>query len=760
MVKQLSSLVIRFEDVVKVVNYLREMTSTIDGESPLLYLSVVEERITQPNRVLSDRLRVDALADLICELITESYEAQLYHLDATRPEIYTRTQALEIIASYRQTSIRLIGLALLYFCHVRAEFDIGYDLFGDTVAMSPRNLRRIKRGSVGFIQQLITRREEQTRKRLHLRLLRRALPHMGSNVLFGRDAAMNDALRILAKEAHHKLVLFGDRGCGKTAFAEQLAFQYIQQYDVDYVLWVHGSEELNESTIRHRLGIDHRTDLAEAVMYYEILVVIDGFLQDTGEIMRLIPHARYILICNSLNFIINDAAVLHLTPLSNTDIERVGRLYANKYLGAGYDIGDDFLNYMVRQAAGNPQAIKLMLKSYFEASATAESSQNDEDVALMCLFFTREHFIEQGKIKYFWGGLIPDDIWPRLTHRIEHVIFEQKRFIKLKTGEEARLRAYSGGFVPDRIRHQITTGLIIQPEIGLYVVHTILKERGKLDPAWAHTLIELEATLSDHTLWFECLQAIYQQRRLFSNDEHALSKLCVALSVCCRHSGQPEQGLDLLADVHSFEALLERVQCHRYMGNYETAFDIMESAHIDRDSLSRQQRDLFSLTYAQLLIDIRDGERAISHLHDCSTETRQSALFELIHAEASGLLMGSETIVSFDGAVNRWPISSDDTRITLHLNFMRGCLAYSSNTALAARYFLVALQIAQSQPRTNRIIIGRCLSNIGACYVRQEEISMAYRYLQQAEQTQIETGDKLGLMYTSRNIELMNKCIA
>lgn len=756
MVKPLSSLVIRFEDVVKVVNYLREMTSTIDADSPLLYLNIVEENINRANRVLSDRLRVDALTDLICELITEAYEAQLYHLNTTHPEIYTRKQALKIIASYRQTSVRLIGLSLLYFCHVRAEFDIGYDLFGDTVAMSPRNLRRIKRGSVGFIQQLLTKREEQTRSRLQMHLLRRALPHMGSNVLFGRDEALNIGLCILTQEDSN-LILHGDRGCGKSVFAEQLAFQYIQQESVDAVLWLNGEDEITEACIRHELGIDHQSTIEQATAHHDILVVIDDYRGGMEDIMRLMPHARYIFICNSLDFILNDMSYLHLSPLDDANIERVGRLYANKYIGGGYDIGDDFLAYMVKQAAGNPQAIKTMLKAYFETSPADQTPQHDVDLALLCLSFTREHFIEQGKLKYFWGELIPESVWPHLTHHTEDIVFEQKRFIKLRAGETARLRARAGGFIPDAVHHQISDGLLIQPETGLYVVHAILKERGKFDPAWLRILIELEATLSHHVLWFDCLQAIYQQRRLFNNDRYLSSRLCIALSACYRHNGQPEQGLNMLDDHDTFEALIERVQCYRYMGAYEAAFDAMASIEINAPSPSRQQRDAFLLLYAQMLIDIQDGGRAVECLNACSPEAQQSTLFELMRTEAHNLMADGETTLPSGDVFHHRMASPEDTQINLHLNFMRDRMAYQTDADSAARHFLIALQIAQNQPRENRIIIGRCLSNIGACYIKQKQPFMARRYLQRAEEIQIRSEDKLGLLYTSRNLELLDK---
>src|SRR5262249_1326221 len=142
-----------------------------------------------------------------------------------------------ILEDVRLGTIELASLSFLYFHYVRVDLGISLELFCKASSLEERSLRRYQQYAVKRLTDVLASEEWDVRKQQNKRRLYTELPYATASPLPGRQTLIAD-IKAQIEEGNQHILLTGAPGIGITHLISGLLQEYIDQMQLDRLVWI------------------------------------------------------------------------------------------------------------------------------------------------------------------------------------------------------------------------------------------------------------------------------------------------------------------------------------------------------------------------------------------------------------------------------------------------------------------------------------------------------------------------------------------
>ena len=715
------------EDIKMLLKQHQNTTTTLPKTNLLLYLSIVDDFILEANQTIGDEAREYAINTIVIDIITQEYHKQCDVLaipDEQREDVH---QMLEYVRQGGRKFALLASLIILYFIHARPDSNLSYDELPTLILNSSRNIIRIRTLGIKIIRDCLIEYEIASRRRYLERRLRQSLPNRGYIDVVEREKEL-ETLKNIISESKNTLIL-GVSGVGKSSLIEKVVDYFIAHIQVESViLWLDMRKNTDlEASIRSYFPKISFDVLKHYLAQINTLIIIDYPTPDDIHYLDIhFPLAKIVAISEK---ILHEPHfwhhVYHLKPLNAVHSERFIRHILNRY--PDVVLNDNIISNIVKSSQGIPKHIIASVANYC-SDYVESSSMIDCYLAL-----TKHTWLDVYSLVDFWS---PDvTLETILDHpNVESVMIEGKSYARLRDHVFVQFDEN----LTENIYRSIYRNSLLNSPIFPDVIYGLMQHNLAFDDGWLRYVLDHYSDKVDSwTTWLE--SALAQ-----TDDLSVYSDVAVRLSRYSRWIGQPDKYLNVLEKIKTQSAQLEIVHCLRMSGRYVLAFQHLEKLIASKRASAVKQNELLLLK-AQLYMDVQNFEQAEQLLRQI--EPSEDQAYHFAQAELT-TLMGSH--VAIDDIYRDY--ETGDHMMDSYYHYLIASQNYVDNPKTSLQYFLKGLQIINRQPVANKLIVGRYLSNIGACYVRLGHSHEARTYLQEALNIQRLIGDKLGILYTEKSL--------
>jgi tetratricopeptide (TPR) repeat protein len=756
--------------------------SSTDKRNPLLSLMLVDNFLLDPDLPLSSRSREFALSHILTSIVTSEFIQRLDVYKQTIPPVTnSRETVLAFISGVSEFhSSDLIGWTWLYYRYVAVNHNITTGEFAYLSHIDDRTLRRYQQQAVRQLTDRLMKEEwaiciQQRRRKLYTEL-----PSMGVLSIEGRHSEYEYMLRFFREASPAHLLIVGAAGIGKSALAELLVRNLVQEDLVHTVVWISqpaSSRYVEQYLIERLLPEEAKFTLREYMMIYPVVIILDGFEpdEDSGHLISLLQSliTARIIITSQHSLGLPHMAVMNLTELHEKDAKKL-ILQAIKNANANADNHElsRTTQNIWEVAGGNPLAIHLIAARILLFDNTPLIPDN-----LSTLFDEAyEHLDQDARDAWIALTLLPPQrytfdrliqLWPA------HFSFESlSKLGQIHIVEILPIDA-AGCRLTNSARHYVEMRYKADPSLR-QLINRFLKSVNS-----AHHLLIVESVLSNDWVemdlelrveWVRNWHHYGIQHRhwsiwrllLESYIQESDPDLLVGYAICLRGLGEWtlacrtfEKAVAEFGRVGRFpeqaNALIELSVILRYQGEYTSANALLVRAG---QIASRYRLDgligAISLERTQIWIDLRDQKLAsdmLSHLPENTLRGRMLA--SEIHLLIGNLQQSRAIAYNLLGKLEDNPL--DEARVYTLLG-----RSYELEGDFNHAYEHFSVAYSKLEDREDIFALLRAQTNLGTILMKIENYAAAETLLLEAENTQALLNDRVGLAVTQHNLRLLN----
>ena len=757
---------------------------------PLLGLSLVDERLTDPDAPRGAHLRHFALHTLLVDTITQAYNQQRAVLGL--PPVEASASAAEVVSALgldaQAGSHELLAWSVLYARYVRVDAALQQPELADALSSNVRSVRRYQQHGVRRITEALTAAEWNARRQQRRRRLSIALPSSEPPRLFGRDHDFAALIDLLDHAPRHAVII-GAPGIGKTALVQAFLHKLIVDDRLEAVAWLNDppSADFALSQLRALLvPAEADIDVREFLALRPTAIVLDGvdalwsnaaqldqLLQAWASALVLVTSTRYLPLSQP-------HVVLRVSELGR---QAASALVAHVSAGLHDAEGAPALSELVWEAVGGHPLALALLTRRTELLLTLDAGEVARTVeplfrsayetlsqahrrALYAFAAMPVGLVATHEVLSVWQGLFtPPDVaellrtsW--LTRRsVEAGLVElpqaARQYLHSRLDVDLAAQA-TAVMVLDGLDRALRAG---NPFAAQPAEHILWAQRFPLTPSlrrdWLNRLwredvpaealprwrVMLQNELSRSTVGSAGLKLIYGVclRRLASWEDAA-----AALAGAIADAGRSG---DFLLQA---EALVELATLERYQGGYESALARLGQAEgACRRLNARALLDAIALERAQIAVDSGNADSAEAQLATLPDGLRVLALKAEVRI-MQGDLDEAERLVS--AAYDYLPAADYIAEARLRTILGRAH-QQAGAVARAHEHFLAALtRLEQSDDIFG---LNRARGNVAAVLIELGDLEAAGLLLREAEPEQIVLGDAAGLVATRHNAQIV-----
>jgi tetratricopeptide (TPR) repeat protein len=353
--------------------------SSSDKEVQLLYLSLVDEFLTDPDLPPSSHNREFALSHILTLVIQNEFAHQRAILGVRIPESdQSKEVVFDLIRQDGQSiSAELIGWSWLYHHYVRVDLDIQVQIFCRLLHIEERTLRRYQQYILKRLTSLLITDEWSARKRQHDRRLLAELPRSANfEFLPVRDnlTAYVNNMFDEAKPAH--FYISGSRGIGKTTFVERILHHQINEDNIDQLIWIPipvSVTYIHNYLLERLIYPESKLELREYLLLHRTVIVLDDSELLFNDLTHL--HALLQMLTPAVVFMTASGTYATLPDTIQIDLQEFSEHDAKSYISRIVDsvkyslsINDDLMANIWDHVGGNPLSLQMVVRNlpYFD----------------------------------------------------------------------------------------------------------------------------------------------------------------------------------------------------------------------------------------------------------------------------------------------------------------------------------------------------------------------------------------------------------
>lgn len=783
---------------------------TLRVDHPMRFFLCVLVRLESPHLLSGDVAVQLAVFGQITEIITRQLKkirSQLM-LPAPRPDSTT----LALADDFRPGNTELEAWSVLYHRYVCVDWDLSMQDIAAQVSLDERTLRRRHRLGLTRLTHALVALEQETRRTAARQRLRLALPRSQPPDLVGRDVLLATVQHLLTGgEPPRHVVLHGAPGIGKTAVALAVAHALIDAGWFDDVVWLDmttlpPAPSALCSELVTRLGLPPHDSGPEQVLRgylvsHPVLVILDH----AGQLLENGTHAEGAFsLLDSANLIVTsrnqgpDHMWFYRVTIPELTYEQAFHLLENivrRQTRAHTDWADQF-GAMWQMAGGNPLALKLLLETSYKLPLSVAPIPSPIDTLYQHIWSqltVAERRTWLVALLYhqttmpFEGAQAISGLDAHTTVDALDSLTSEALLVVNRDGAVTgyNLQAVAFTFLVDHIQQDLEiaddcparlfieealsrrTELLSQepdPQAALYMLRLArvfvldVETRCRVAHAVASQIMEAGLWSS----WYDEIIDLYDRGCVSPYD----GWINLMAGIAGRWTGQLHSASDYLeralvtlesSSPEHVGALVELAVVYRYRGQWEKAYDLLQTAF---DAATRGQssaetdRCLHEL--GQMSLDMRQPEQALAWLSRLSGWTART--WGIASQANLAMEQYDKALDAADRALEMLPVSHPNRgRILATLGQVHDSL---DDPDSAVQYLLLAVELLDQ----SKDIVGyaRACTNLAVAYLKQQPSRRAvpsadiHRLLTQALRIQEHVGDEIGLAVTRRNLDLFS----
>jgi tetratricopeptide (TPR) repeat protein len=764
------------------LNTLVYTTTDTSDAATLLSLVLIEEYLHDPARPPAKNLREFALKSILCGLIEQTLlqfrtASELPALNAAD----TLSMALkQIQLDSQQNSADLLGWSYLYYRFVRIDMGISHDAYAEYANIETRSLRRYKKYIVTRLAEKLIDAEWTARRRQHQTRLLVVIPTDSHRPLIGREQQLQNAFAMLKDGLATRCYVTGGVGMGKTAFLAMLARLLTEAEMLDYVIWVSSPRTVEDVLNRLAetvLPPHSRLELRDMLVNYRVLLIIDDVAelsQNATDFSALLDFLAPCLVCMASEKHISLKQTVHHIHLDELNKHEVHELV--QFLKADTTIPYSVSESICQEVGGNPQAIHLAVLAHStgnQLTYLADSSSNMYAALFDSLYRAQQQvwiLAAAMKDRQLHTQIIDMGMQQGLFSRddVAHLL---KAFI-IQTGAARDFFTVSQSVQVFALHHRKFQTLI-EP-----LVSVILGKSHELSARILHHFClqllrnavpifgNLRMLEIIHAGWManEQLHHLNEWEAVFNKYQAIVAEnyeISLAHAVCLRQLNQLEAAQRILETLiaktgkhgnFSTQAfvLLELAILYRKQGQYTVAQECLtRSKEIEQQYPDKSLYARIIVEYAQIEIERQRPIEALKWLEQMETTGLNT---KLMKAEVLFLLsrlkecqhVAYQTLPDLQNA-------HDFVRLVSLYTMLARSYQQQGDAEKATDCYNAALSYAEQQADT--YAIARLKSNLATVLIHQNDVVAAEQLLIEAEETQRNIPDKIGLEVTHHNLQ-------
>lgn len=764
-------------------------TSTQRPREPLEALALVDEFMANPDLPSMESGRSFAIRHILTDLLGNQYRQIRGGAALPLPPIDTSKKIAEqaITEDARQRNTELISWSVLYHRYVRVDLGLHPAALAELISTDERTVRRYQNHAVVRLTDHLTEMEWAARiRQRRLRLFSR-LPLSDLPELIGRQDQLRRAARWLAGDMPRHILLTGVPGIGKTAFAQHVVREQIDQGVIDQLVWIETPESVQyvRQYLHQVLLFETGLALKDYVQLVRLTVVIDeaGFLdeKELDTLLRDLSQSVVFVISQRFLPLINN---IHHIPLEELQRDEAAALLRHRFTAErsqNSDESDDqpALDEIYQAVGGNPQALQLAAAhfDFYHSTLTHVILLKDlyerffeslpESTKLICLVFSllpgNGYEIDQLRI------VIPT-ISPSVVESVA-----RNRLLQFSTnGDRFSIAPSFRNFLDELIDSSLPTQSLVQQwldhldwevvlttGIGFALAeHMLFRQRPLVESQrwhnWIQVMLPTALQRREYARW-SLILANYLQR---PNVDDVTAQLGYAM--CIRRLGEWDQAAYFLENVVALcgarglfleqgRAVFEQAVLARQRGQYEQALALLRRA----SGAAERYRDenlgtAVQIERAQIAIDTHDAATALKILNNAPVYERTL----LLRSEAA--LLSSDLRQSRALIEQAIAQAGNDQYVIAKLQAALGRVLFHLREFEAARHYLEASVIVMEQS-DDFASLARARSNLAAVLIRLDDYADAERLLLEAEKVQLALSDQVALTATRHNLDQVRR---
>jgi tetratricopeptide (TPR) repeat protein len=754
-------------------------TSRASQTNALHMLTLVDEFLLNPALPDFENARHFAVNNLLVDLITNEFSHLRHSLNLSRPQPDTTLdeELQRLRQDGRTGSAHLIAWGYLYYRYVRVDLNISPENYASHVQLDTRTVRRHLAKAIEGLTAKLVIEEWKARSRLRKRRLYNALPLIPATRLFGRESALTQAQRA-RKNGFKQFYITGATGTGKTAFARELVRRWIEDSAepvIENVVWITSpaSGQYVIDSLCEKLCPDEASlSLEVCLSQYETLVIMDDIgrlsLGELNEVLATISPADVIFTHDVYHPALSSAVHLPMVELTPNQVtEYVSWLSQIK----GEDYSDD-ASRIYQIVGGNPLAIQLMFDAlHLDPTLTLatasiyelyqrqlEAMSPDLRRAWVLFSWIPEEGLKRNELTSLWNITI-DEIASLLsrqivTGNIDHQIALTdiaRRVIEMAHQNNREIHAI--------IVYELAAfDRILTPthEIRVKVMEQLLSQGfpplpREMEERWLRIMFERQSAKRS-VRWLTLLERRFSQGLLFHLDYlidygrslrqfHRWEKAQFILEHAIVESGKRGEF------IFQAKAMLELAVLFRITGSYEKAKRLLvEALPIAQRYHNFQVYKQIQVELTQIAIDRGDSVAASQFLIDLPEDGK------ILLLKAEALLLAGDVdmgITTVKTALRL--LAADRFHTGIGYNLLGRLYTAKADYHAAKQSLLAAINVLETLHYP--LALGRGWANLAVVYLHEKRFKLAKEFLDRAEKMQIETRDRIGLLYTQHNLK-------
>lgn len=751
------------------------------NENPVEWLVLVEAYLKSADIPAFENRRRFALQEILVALTRTELDTIRQTLGfATTGQQETLEQAQAAIKAAASTgNPQLIGLSLLYYRYIRADFNISASDFSTYSFVDDRTLRRYQGRALDHMRSILIHEETLARQKHHRLLLYRALPSGQSPPhMIGRETALNHAERILRLKPTH-LQITGPPGIGKTRFIQALLHRQIDSNSIDHLVWIsepRSTEHIYQTLYEHLL-VDLQVDLKSYLLTRRVVVVIDGLsgfgspveslaalMAELTDAMVYISHIVYLPLGPDVKHLV-------LGELSRDDLINFVKTARTHEL---IDM-DSYIEHVWRLAGGNPLAIKLAVNNLgnLPLQHPLLGSQGSVHESFLRVFHSLSTEAKYGLavlVLQRSGVFHQDRIWPVgdgamlelvSTGLVNHHVKDNNDIYELANAFQLWCRtAFESDTVPelaavvnDLLAH-VDNQIAEDAYACIGIVESVLLHQwppidSETTLRWIGHTAEIGLEYGHYAVWSHIL----------SEQPELPVEMRLRLAYCWRKLARWDEFGHLIQNIientglsghfdWQGRALYELGAALHQQGLFQQAYKALLRAYEAADRLRIEDlRDKINMELARMSLDEGNTEQAWR----CISLIDQSDVVTLALKAEVALKMRDMTTAY--ASVNAALASCHDETVQHgSLLALLGRIQFQDQqTEQAERQLIKAITILERAE--NPLVLARARCNLAVVWMHmQHDLQEIMPLLQQAQDVQLSLRDRHGLLYTQENL--------
>lgn len=755
---------------------LRYTTSNNTSGISLSSLLLVDNFLTRAD--LSDYRegREYALNHIFTTIIAENYSKLREMLRLSKPQPgENKAQSIERL---EEDSLKnnpdLLAWGYLYFQYVRVDLGITLETHGNVLAINVRTLRRYKNHGIKRLTAELISKERQARIKRKRRVMLGQMPQFVGSPHVGRQDVVEYLCNQLVDETPRRIAISGAQGVGKTRLAQHVASLLIHNVLIDRLAWITVSKDASVDSIlrdiRQRLSIYSISTKADIVSIERpTLIVIDNheyvdFETLWASVAEQFTYA-HVIFAGQIQPIKSDNIIqIELKEFTFSEVADWLEVNTGKKGKVLLDHAESVWNII----GGNPRNLRRTLeddvdfaRTEFEADifrAFVELKPSQKELCCLLAILNQSVNIKlltkwtKADIETLIRINFIDSESNFLSIRMKDFAknYLQKYYISIREIESAFDSVVAGTLQSnygERLSLRIAEDILLSGDWlkSNYerVSETLLPQFWEAGFASEHyaAWVQIFATLDDK------LDA--EQQLNYGIALHAIGSLLDALKVF-------EQVLHRTGMEGTFElqasAVLMICIIHHQLGNYKEALlgihvlDEMPALHNNK-LLYEQSRCVL----AQIAIDRGDYHVAEDLMKTLQQRFGVLSRESLSIAFAVNLYQGKLTKCAEDlPTIMEYPASAPDSALIGQYYDKMG------DYELSIDWFTKSMYILENAPFLNIFRLSRIRTNLASVLIKIGEIEEARNLLELALESQTDIQDKLGVIVTIHNLNLIN----